>query len=345
MLAETDLDQTQKSYVDDIVMSGDILLDLIGDILDVSKIESNDMRLSPEAISLPNLVVAIVKLFRGEAAEKQTTLRFRMDSDVPETVFADGVRLRQVLANLVGNAVKFTREGDVEVRVRTDKSLVVFEVRDTGIGIPPDRISSIFDRFQQAGDPAYGGTGLGLTISKALAELMGGDVSATSVVGKGSCFTVRLPLCEVKEAVAEPPPESRLRFEGKRVLLVDDNRVNVLVSAYALRKLGCDVVEAEDGQQALEALESDRFDLVLMDVRMPVLDGLEATREFRRREKGGKRTPVVALTAGALLQEQQECFDAGMDDFASKPFSSESIRDVLARWLAPQTPAKVGGNV
>jgi CheY-like chemotaxis protein len=248
-------------------------------------------------------------------------------------VFADGVRLRQVLANLVGNAIKFTRDGDVEIRVSVEEHLVLFEVRDTGIGIPSDRLSSIFDRFQQAGDLTYGGTGLGLTISKALAELMGGDVQVASEFGKGSSFVVRLPLREAGEARSMPPMENSLRFDGHRILLVDDNRVNVLVSAYALRKLGCDVVEAEDGQEALDALCSERFDLVLMDVRMPVMDGLEATREFRRREGDGPRTPVVALSAGALLQEQQECFDAGMDDFASKPFTTDSIRGVLARWL------------
>lgn len=339
MLSETQLDETQRSYVEDIVLSGDILLDLIGDVLDVSKIESHDMRLAPEAVSLPILVSAIVKLFRGQAEEKSTSLGYRLEANVPETVFADGVRLRQILANLVGNAVKFTREGKVEIRVWMDGELVVFEVRDSGIGIPAERVEAIFDRFQQAGSATYGGTGLGLTISKALAELMGGEVRVTSELGKGSSFFVRLPLQAVREPVLPVSTEPTLRFDGRRILLVDDNRVNMLVSSHALRKLGCEVVYVDDGQKALDALAAERFDLVLMDVRMPVLDGLEATREFRRREGGGARLPVVALTAGALLHEQKECFEAGMDDFASKPFTSDSIREVLARWLGGPSPA------
>ncbi|MGV3617413.1 MAG: ATP-binding protein [Fimbriimonas sp.] len=332
MLAETDLDEIQRSYVDDIVVSGDILLDLIGDILDASKIESRDMRLTPTPVSLANLVTAIVKLFRGQAEEKGTTLTCRIDPRVPATVQADGVRLRQILANLVGNAIKFTRDGEVEVRVSTENALVVFEVRDTGVGIPAERVTAIFDRYQQAGAPSYGGTGLGLTISKALAELMGGDIRVVSEVGRGSSFFVRLPLREAERIADKPAAESPVRFDGRRILLVDDNRVNILVSSHTLKKLGCDVTYAENGQKALEALASEHFDLVLMDVRMPIMDGLEATRELRRRE-GERRTPVVALTAGALRQEQQECFEAGMDDFATKPFTADSIHEVLARWL------------
>ncbi|RYG65340.1 response regulator, partial [archaeon] len=144
---------------------------------------------------------------------------------------------------------------------------------------------------------------------------------------------VRLPLPEVVQEPASIAPTAPLRFDGRRVLLVDDNRVNVLVSSYALRKFGCDVVCVEDGRKALDTFAKSHFDLVLMDVRMPIMNGLEATREIRRREAGGPRTPVVALTAGALLQEQQECYEAGMDDFATKPVAADSIRDVLARWL------------
>lgn len=333
MLAETPLDATQRAYLDDIILSGDILLDLIGDVLDVSKIESHDMRLSAAPVFLSDVVAGIAKLFRGQAEEKSNLLTYRIDPSVPKTVMADGVRLRQILANLVGNAVKFTREGKIEIAVSARDELVIFEIRDTGTGIPQERIDAIFDRFQQAGSPTAGGTGLGLTISKALAELMGGDVRVESQLGLGSCFTVLLPLPEVRETQGARSSTPLMRFEGRRILLVDDNRVNLLVSTHALRKLGCEVVQAEDGQKALDALSGGGFDLVLMDVRMPVLDGLEATRELRRREAGLTHMPVVALTAGALLHEQQECFEAGMDDFASKPFTAESIRDVLGRWI------------
>jgi len=339
MLSETNLDGIQQSYVDDIVLSGDLLLALIGDVLDLSKIESHEMRLAPTTVSLPSLVASIIKLFRGQAEEKGTSLSFRVDAAVPDMVEVDGVRLRQILANLVGNAVKFTREGEVEIRVAMDRDSAghaVFEVRDTGIGIPPERLIHIFDRFQQASDPGFGGTGLGLTITRALAELMEGEVSVSSELGKGSTFQVRLPLKEAEEVIPEPAEKTPQRFDGRRVLLVDDNRVNLLVSSHTLRKFGCDVTIAEDGSKALELLSTDRFDIVFMDVRMPVMNGLETTQEIRRREAGRQRTPVVALTAGALIQEQQECFDAGMDDFATKPITSDAIGEVLARWLVPR---------
>lgn len=339
MLAETHLDPTQRAYVDDIVLSGDLLLALIGDILDLSKIESQEMRLAPTRISLPLLVSSIVKLFRGQAEEKGVSLSFRIDSATPEHVTADGVRLRQILANLVGNAVKFTPRGEVEIRVSSSSQSLRFEVRDSGIGIPPDRLASIFDRFQQASDPGYGGTGLGLTITKALCELMGGVIQVESVEGAGSRFTVTLPLAADAAEAAHLEPSRNLRFDGTRVLLVDDNRVNVLVSTHALRKYGCEIVCAEDGRKALERMSEQPFDIVFMDVRMPNMNGLEATREWRRREAGKGRTPVVALTAGALLQEQEECFAAGMDDFATKPITADSIREVLAKWL---TPSEVG---
>lgn len=332
MLAETNLDDRQRGYVQDIMMSGDLLLELIGGVLDLSKLETQGMSLNPTPVVLHEMVESIIKLLRAPASEHHTDLSFRIEPSVPETVYADGVRLRQILTNLAGNAVKFTREGKVEVEVSMDAGLVRFDVRDTGVGIPPDRMEHIFDRFQQAGDPAFGGTGLGLTIARALVELMRGEIRVESKPGLGSTFIVRLPLRAVKAPTA-PEAAAALRFDGSRVLLVDDNRVNVLVSSHALRKFGCSVTLAEDGSQALDRLEREAFDLVFMDVRMPAMNGLEATRELRRREGSGRRTPVVALTAGALLQERQECFDAGMDDFATKPISPDAIRDVLARWL------------
>ncbi|RYG35239.1 response regulator, partial [bacterium] len=337
MLAEIDLDPIQKAYVEDIVLSGDILLDLIGDVLDLSKIEAQNMKLAPAVVSLTNLVASIVKLFRGQAEERATTLSYRIEAGVPETVLVDGVRLRQILANLVGNAVKFTREGEVEIRVASKGERVVFEVRDTGIGIASNRLETIFDRFQQAEEIGHDGTGLGLTIARALAQLKGGDIAVESELGCGSTFRVSLPLKPVAEAPPTPNPSASLRFDGRRILLVDDNRVNMLVSSHALRKFGCEVVYAEDGRRALDILEGDRFDLILMDVRMPIMNGLDATQEIRRRESGSRRTPIVALTAGALVQEQDECFEAGMDDFATKPVTFEAIRDVLARWLC-ETP-------
>jgi CheY-like chemotaxis protein/anti-sigma regulatory factor (Ser/Thr protein kinase) len=252
---------------------------------------------------------------------------------VPETVLVDSLRLRQILSNLVGNAVKFTDEGRVQIRVFAERRWVVFEVEDTGIGISAEQIGGIFNRFRQVSHTGRGGTGLGLAITRALVELMDGEVSVTSEPGRGSTFVVRLPLQAVGAKMAESEPANPPRFEGRRVLIVDDNPVNLLVSAHVIQKFGCETVCAKDGRDALDLLANETFDLVFMDVRMPVLSGLEAAREIRRREGDNARTPVIALTAGALLQEQQECFEAGMDDFVTKPITLESIQGVLTRWL------------
>ncbi|RYG49615.1 response regulator [bacterium] len=337
LLSDTDLTLTQQAYVDDIIGSGDLLLSVIGDILDLSKIESSGMQIDRRPVDIGALVASTVRLYQGQAKEKGYPLTCRIDGSVPRTVLADGARIRQVLANLINNALKFTLSGSVTVEVETDGGTVVIEVCDTGIGIPEDRLSAIFDRFQQATPESrmFGGSGLGLTLSKGIVELMGGTIEAFSEVGLGSRFVIRLPLAATAESAAERKVDLPVDFKGCRVLLVDDNRVNTVVSKHALEKLGCSVALAANGIEALEAWEKEEFHLVLMDIRMPLLDGLEATRELRRREAvRDRRIPVVALTAGALLEERNECFEAGMDDYISKPFAGEALHEVLARWLA-----------
>ncbi|MGV3618145.1 MAG: ATP-binding protein [Fimbriimonas sp.] len=338
MLAETELDPVQRGYVDDVIASGNSLLGIIGDVLDLSKIEAQDMRLEPKTTALGEVVGAVTRLFRGQAEEKGITLVHRLHPDLPTHVLVDPIRLHQILANLVGNAVKFTRRGGVDLEVFPAEGGIQFAVRDTGSGIPADRLDLIFERFHQAGPVSMGGTGLGLPIAKALTELMAGTVTVTSRVGEGTQFRVTLPLKAVSTRTLTERTRPLGNFGGRRVLLVDDSRVNQIVSRHALQKHGCEVVTAADGQEALDQLDACRYDLVLMDVRMPVLDGLEATRRLRRREVGDRRTPVVALTAGALLEERDECFAAGMDDFATKPFTAESIEALLAKWL-PQAVA------
>lgn len=339
MLAETELNPVQRGFVDDVIGSGNSLLAIIGDVLDLSKIEAQDMRLEPKPTALAEVVRAVTRLFRGQAEEKGIALKHCLEPGLPENVLVDPVRLHQILANLVGNAVKFTRVGGVDVVVTASEGGIVFEVRDTGIGIPADRLEMVFERFHQAGPAALGGTGLGLPIAKALAELMGGTLTVTSRAGQGTSFRATLPMASVCPQAAAEPGRAQGDFGGWRVLLVDDSRVNLIVSRHALQKHGCEVVTAMDGQAALDLLATSRFDLVLMDVRMPVLDGLEATRRLRRTERGDRHTPVVALTAGALLEERDECFAAGMDDFATKPFTAESIEALLAKWLPQRIAA------
>ena len=318
-----------------IVLSGDILLSLIGDILDLSKLEAQEMKLHLKPTSLPTLVRSIAKLFQGQAKEQATTLVCNVSMEVPERVLADDVRLRQILSNLVGNAVKFTHNGTVQINTFVDEGIIAFEVRDSGIGISPDRIDTIFDRFQQAADITYGGTGLGLTISKALIQLMGGQVKVSSEPGLGSTFQVKIPLEPIAEAPITANPNRLPHFSGRRVLVVDDNRINQLVSTHVIAKFGCEVTCAENGIEALSILTQDKFDMVFMDIRMPLMNGLEATRMYRQAETENSRLPIIALSAGAFLQEQEECFEAGMDDFVSKPITFDSIRDILLRWFTP----------
>lgn len=332
MLSETDLSQSQRAFVDDIVFSGNILLDLIGDVLDLSKIEANQMQLSLGPVSLPNFVASVVNLFHGQAQEKATSLSFDIDSGVPESVLADSLRLRQILSNLIGNAVKFTEGGNVCVRVTAEKEMVVFEVQDTGIGISPEHIETVFDRFQQV-NSSRGGTGLGLAISRALAELMGGTVTLKSVLGQGSTFSVRLPLEKAISHSLDRRLATPTRFGGFRALIVDDNQINLVVSSHAIEKFGCETVSVKDGYAALDALTQETFDIIFLDVQMPGFSGLEVTQEIRRREGERAHTPIVALTAGALLQEQQQCFAAGMDDFVTKPISLDAIQSILTKWL------------
>jgi len=337
LLSETELDPVQRSYIEDVIGSGDILLNVIGAILDLSKIESNSMSIDLAPVNLSEAVISTARLYQGQAKEKGLALRCEIDSSIPRVVLADGVRLKQVLANLIGNAMKFTAQGSVTVSASAEEEFIAIEVRDTGIGVPSERLEAIFDRFQQATVESrmFGGTGLGLTLSRGLVELMGGTIRAYSQPGEGSRFVVRLPLVETEEVAPNLPVALPIRFDGRRVLLVDDNRVNTIVAKYALEKLGCEVTLASDGAEALDTMDSAAFDLVFMDVRMPGMNGLEATRERRRREESGlARYTIVALTAGALLEEREDCFRAGMDDYISKPFAGDSLREVLARWLS-----------
>jgi signal transduction histidine kinase len=333
MLAETDLNPTQREYVNNIVFSGDILLDLIGDVLDLSKIEAQEMHLTPTPVLLSNLVASVVHLFVGQAKERGIELHCDVESTVPATVRVDALRLRQILSNLIGNAVKFTSKGGVRLRVAAEKGGVAFEIQDTGIGIASQDLTAIFDRFRQVGGVAHGGTGLGLPITKALVELMDGEVSVVSELGRGSTFRVWLPLKAVEAKIVPSDQSIPPRFVGRKVLVVDDNPINLIVSSHAIEKFGCETVCVKDGQEALDALSEQHFDLVFLDVQMPLLDGLAATREIRRREGDEQHTLIVALTAGALLQEQQDCFDAGMDDFLTKPITLESIQNTLTKWL------------
>ena len=281
----------------------------------------------------------MAELTRVSAAEKG--LAFALDLALPRPfwVAGDAVRLRQVLLNLTGNAVKFTERGHVELRVRCDAGgRAVFTVSDSGEGVPLSERERIFQPFHQ-GDASFGrrhgGTGLGLAISRELARAMGGDVSCADAAGAaGACFELRLPLPLTEAAEAPPDPELSSTLQGE-VLLVEDNPVNALVAQAMLERAGLHVECVDDGEQALRRVRERRFDLVLMDCQMPGMDGFEATRRIRAEERAERRVPlrIVALTANALEGDRQRSLDAGMDDHLAKPFGETELALVLQRHL------------
>ena len=375
LLMESGLTSSQRRLAELARSSGESLLSIVDDVLDFSRIEAGRLELEQVSFELRETVAGVVELLAERARAKDVELRALVAGDVPDVVRGDPGRLRQILINLVGNAVKFTPAGEIVVRVGLltkdgPGSRLAFEVRDTGIGIVPEAHSRIFDAFAQADGSTtrrYGGTGLGLAICKQLVDLMGGAIEVESTLGVGTTF--RFTACfgrqaaTAGEAAAESPRLLALRrtlgqpaereagsvrsaedrsaqqFEG-RVLLVEDCAVNLAVAEGMLELLGPRVELASDGAEALAALSRGTFDLVLMDCMMPGMDGYAATQELRRRETGsGRRTPVVALTANAMSGDRERCLAAGMDDYLSKPFRQEELRELLARWLPAQRAA------
>ena len=348
LLLDTPLGPDQRRYADAVRWSGQALLDVINDILDFSKIEAGRMDLEVADFDPHRVLEEAVGLLAEPARRKGLALLCHVEAGFPRAVRGDPGRLRQVLTNLVSNAVKFTERGEVEVRAaRTaEASLVRFEVRDTGIGIPPEARGRLFRSFSQADASTtrrYGGTGLGLAICKHLVERMGGEIGFESEPGRGTtfCFTVRLEEVQAPEAgplPAEVPGPAPSGPPRGRVLVVEDNAVNQMVARALLARQGCLADVAGSGREAVEATSRVRYDLVLMDCRMPDLDGFEATRLIRRREGAGRRTPIVALTASVSAADRDECLAAGMDDYLGKPIRVAELQATLLRFLPRARP-------
>jgi PAS domain S-box-containing protein len=334
----------QREYLELVRSSGHSLLVLINDILDLSKIEAGKLQLEQIVFEIQPLIDEIMKSMEWCASEKNVTLSARVAADVPRTAIGDPSRLRQVLVNLLGNALKFTEQGRVTLQVATvegapDRCCLRFSVADTGIGIPADKHQIIFDKFTQADGSTsrkYGGSGLGLAICRHVVEMMGGRLSVESTPGVGSTFyfTVSLRRAEQPAAAAVASPPSAVT-RPLRVLLAEDNVVNRLLAVKLLEKLGHHVVTVNDGRQAVERLARDQFDAVLMDVQMPELNGFEATAEVRRMERrtGGHQF-IAAMTAHALKGDRERCLEAGMDSYLSKPIHRDSLAAVLAEAAA-----------
>jgi signal transduction histidine kinase/ActR/RegA family two-component response regulator len=336
--------------------SGEALLALINDILDLSKIEAGRLEIESAPFGLADTLRDVRALFVPRAREKGVALECRVAAGVPDALVGDPVRTRQVLTNLIGNAIKFTDRGEVVVTVvrehaEGDAVVLHFAVRDTGIGIPADKQAHIFEPFAQADGSTtrrYGGTGLGLSISRELAQRQGGRVWVESEEGRGSTFhfTARFAVATGTESrpAVEPPVAVSAPGPGRdprplRVLLAEDNPVNRRIAIAMLERRGWVVVVAEDGAQAVAAVEREAFDVVLMDVQMPNLDGFEATAVIRRREAAtGEHVPIVALTAHALLEDEDRCLAAGMDAFLSKPLRAHDLTAMVERLAGGAAP-------
>ncbi|MEC4891378.1 MAG: PAS domain S-box protein, partial [Nitrospira sp.] len=353
LMLTTPLTDRQRHLADTVHQSATALLDIINDILDWSKIEAGKLQLSQIDFDLSGLCEDVAAFFEEAARRKGLTFIWHAAASVPAHMHGDPVRLRQILVNLLSNAVKFTEHGTIELRmdlVETchDNTLLRFSVKDSGIGIPQEAQQQIFKAFQQADSSTtrkYGGTGLGLAIVNQLVELMDGVIGVESAPGEGALFwfVVRLAhstgapqTFDARPAPAIPRSDKAARTArlSAKVLLAEDNAVNREVALGMLENLGCHVHAVETGRLALEALRREPFDLVLMDCQMPDMDGFEATREIRHREERlGTRIPIVALTAHALQGDRELCLVLGMDDYLSKPFTIDQLRNLLQRWL------------
>jgi two-component system, sensor histidine kinase len=348
LLLDTPLNDEQHQFADAVRRSGDALLTLINDILDFSKIESGKLEFETIPFDLPTVFKDCVELLKPKAQVKGTDLGLFIQPAVPRRLVGDPGRLRQVVLNLLGNAVKFTQGGSVRVEVDgtpcEDGLELSVRVIDEGIGIAADKQAHIFDSFAQADTSttrSFGGTGLGLTISKRLVELQGGTIGVESIVKEGATFWFRLVL-SLAETHAENDSPKRSEFESLadgssttetwHVLLAEDNPVNRLLASKLLGKLGCTIEIAKNGQEAVEALDGGRtFDLIFMDLQMPKMDGLEATRTLLERH-GAACPPIIAMTANAMKGDRERCLEAGMSDYVSKPVAFSLLREAFLRW-------------
>jgi len=349
LLLDTPLDEEQRLFAETIQTSGASLLSIINDILDFSKIEAGRLELSLQAFDLHEMVGEVINLLKQEAAAKGIELEADIDAAAPAEILGDAGRIQQVLINLVGNAIKFTHDGQVTIRiVREDQtgdvSRLTFAVEDTGIGIGEEQLDHVFDKFTQADASTtreYGGTGLGLTICKQLVGLMGGQMFGTSERGRGSVFsfTIELPIAKVRASGGIRPLSGPHEALKRRVLVVEDNVVNQMVAKRMLELFGCDVDVAGNGRVALEMIERSDYGFVLMDCQMPVMDGYEATQEIRRREDGhDQRLPIIAMTAHAMQGDRERCLQVGMDEYVAKPIRKEVLRELIESCLEEPAP-------
>ncbi|QQG35385.1 MAG: response regulator [Micavibrio aeruginosavorus] len=365
LLSETALNADQEQSVQAILNSSESLLFLLNDILDFSKMEAGELVLEKTPFNLKGSLQNVINLMSPIASKKGLVLDYRYGKDAPASVIGDPARLGQIITNLVGNALKFTEEGQVTLSVSAEVQggktyLYKLSVRDTGIGVPAEQQKNIFKKFSQADastNRRFGGTGLGLAISQNLANMMDGEISFESEANKGSVFTVAIPLQKAEtEIIWDDKIKTSLRhmqsakdFSRYRVLMADDHPVNMLFATKLLRKMGFTRIDqALNGLEALEKVKASvrNYDLIIMDCQMPEMDGFEASRKIREfeRAQGRKRIPIIAMTAHAMEGDREKCLQAGMDDYMSKPVNPDKLHDVLYRWLLEEGQDTVSGE-
>lgn len=343
LLNDTPLNQHQKVYVQTVKRSSETLMNILNDILDLSKIEAGKMHMKLTSIGLESVIEKLHALFYQQAFSKQIDFTYEIDKDVPPYIMADETRLLQVMANLTSNAIKFTEQGHVKIHasvVSSHKKTKVFKVAisDTGIGIPKDKLNMLFEDFSQVDTTStktYSGTGLGLAISKELTKLMNGQIGVETNFGQGSTFWFTFEADESKKsndaASSKPVWDDNIKFDAQ-VLLVDDNQVNLFVAERILEKAGCTVVTATNGEEAIKKAQDKNFDLILMDIQMPKMDGITATKAIKELLKK-KTPPIIAMTAYAMKEDQEKFINSGMNDYISKPISADNLLIKIQEWL------------
>ena len=346
ILSKGKLKEKEKEYVRIIKSAGENLLTIINDILDISKIEAGMMTFEEHTFSVKEIFKSLNVMMMGKAKEKNLELVFSCDKDVPEVLLGDPTRLTQIIINLTGNAIKFTQKGSIQVHAEVLKNnpassvdfhkneneniLLEFSVKDTGIGIPPNKLENIFERFRQAESHTtrkYGGTGLGLSIAKQLVELQGGTLFVKSELNAGSVFSFRIPYKKTTEALHAPEIMGK-NYNMKElcklnILLVEDNRLNVLLILSLFSEYNLKLQVAENGSVGIEKLKENKFDIILMDMEMPVMNGYEAATFIRKELKN--KIPIIAMTAHAMAGEKERCLSLGMNDYISKPINANLL--------------------
>lgn len=338
ILADSPLNDEQREYLEAIRASSEGLLIIINDILDLTKMESGKLQLEQIPFSIDHVLKPIMRGFGVKAQQKNIQLTIERDVTIPDYVKGDPTRIIQVLSNLISNSIKFTHEGSVKLVIRNkgnerDQYLIQFTVVDTGVGIEESKLNAIFDEFTQEDasiSRRYGGTGLGLPIAKNLVEIMGGTLDVESIKEKGSAFTFAIPLLKAEKPVVHDLSVGVDKdLSGKKILLVEDNEINRFLASTLLKKWNASYSMAINGIDAIQYLEKDRFDVILMDLQMPEEDGFQSTNRIRNILK--LKTPIIALTANALESERVSCLEAGMNDYLSKPYSPDDLYNKILK--------------